>query len=172
MSTTWINCHIKFSIPSEEALNIVAKIDVRKMEASNKAEIEKFLVENIGENFDKKYNSTSDVKRQNKELQKVMEVFQYTFEMMIGQEDIQRNHVTQKLLMNKTMEIKYDFLNVPKGKDARKFFTLTMEQYAQKAEKQSYTEMAMKASGYNKSQAAAATADPVFFQLDRGNKDL
>ena len=94
MSTTWINCQIKFVIPSEEALNIVAQIDVRKLEASNKAEIEKFLVENIGENFHKKYNSTSDGKRQNKELQKVMEVFQYTFEMMIGQEDIQRNHVT------------------------------------------------------------------------------
>ena len=53
-----------------------------------------------------------------------MEVFQYTFEMLIGQEDIQRNHVTQKLLLNKTMEIKYDFLNVPKGKDAKKFFNI------------------------------------------------
>ena len=46
------------------------------------------------------------------------------------------------LLLNKSMEIKYDFLNMPKGKDAKKFFTLSIEQYTQKKDSISYTEMA------------------------------
>ena len=62
--------------------------------------------------------------------------------MMIGQEDISKNVVTLMLLLNKSMEIKYDFLNIQKGKDAKKFFTLSIEQYSQKKNTISYTEMA------------------------------
>lgn len=55
MSQTWINSLINFKIPSEEALNLVATVDPKKKEADNMGEIEKFLVDNLGKDFHRKY---------------------------------------------------------------------------------------------------------------------
>ena len=115
------------------------------------------MVSKLGKDFHKKYQTFTDPKSQAEEIQNVMHVFQFIFEMMIGQEDIQKNHVTERLLLNKTMEIKYDFINVQKGKDAKKFFTMSLEQYKAKGEKESYTEKAMKAAGKGKH------VEPVYF---------
>ena len=166
MNQTWINCFINFIIPSDEAINIVTKVDPKSKTVENLKDIEAFLVSKLGKDFHKKYQTFTDPKSQAKEIQEVMHVFQFIFEMMIGQEDIQRNHVTERLLLNKTMDIKYDFINVQKGKDAKKYFTMSMEQYKVKEEKESYADMARKAAGKGK------VVDPVYYQLDRGNKDL
>lgn len=62
MSTTWINCSIKFTIPSEEALNLVAQTDPKKKEVPNLGGIEKFLANNLGKDFHKKYQTFTDPK--------------------------------------------------------------------------------------------------------------
>lgn len=56
-----------------------------------------------------------------------MHAFQYIIEISIGQEDITNKVVTQRLLLNRTMEVKYDSFNVQKGLDAKKYFVLNLE---------------------------------------------
>jgi len=68
--------------------------------------------------------------------------------------------------LNKTLEVKYDSFNVPKGKDAKKFFELRLEQYSSKTDKGSYFGF----GGQKKS--SDSSVEPVYFQIDRGNKDL
>jgi hypothetical protein len=44
---------------------------------------------------------------------------------------------------------------------------LSLDQFKQKAEKESMQEMAMRAAG-----KSTKVVDPVYYQIDRGNKDL
>lgn len=86
----------------------------------------------MGENFKKDYQSSQD---KNHEIQLIMFHFEYIIHLQIGTEDIASAINTQTLIINRSMKIDYDALLKDKGKDAKKFLTLSMKQHKKRSTK-------------------------------------
>ena len=172
LNATWINTVVTIVSPSHEALQLVGKMDHLQKVCAHTQSIENFLSNSLGEDFHQKYKDATGAVQKSIELQRVMHLFQHVVYMSIGSDDIANSITTETILLNKSLKIEYDVLvahRMAQGNDAKKYFTMKLDQYVRKQPKKDLKAQMMGSLNDLAGRKDGGAPDPVFSEIEVGD---